>query len=437
MTSDTIYALATAPGRSAVAIVRISGPESRRILTTLTHKLPPPRLAALRTLRDRQGEALDKALVLWLPGPNTFTGEDAAELHLHGGQAVVAGVISTLAQAGLRLAEPGEFTRRAFENGRMDLVEAEAVADLVDAESDAQRRQALDLLGGKASKLHTEWREALLDVLANLEAAIDFPDEDLPLAVLDGARDAIIGLNAKIKSALSDARGERVREGLRVALVGAPNAGKSTLLNALLGRDAAIVTPLAGTTRDVIEGRITLAGSVVTLADMAGIRATTDEVEAEGVRRAERWAATAHLRLWIVDGSLPFADGASEPLIEPTDWLVLTKSDLPRGFKANGDRIEVTVSALRPADVDKLRSLLAEWVTQELEGSDTPAVTRERHRVALVDAAKALDRAVEASEPELMADDVRRAIQALEMLSGRIGVEDVLTRVFASFCLGK
>ncbi len=442
---DTIFAPATAPGRAAVAVVRLSGPRTDATVRALGGALPPPRRASLRTLRDAAGEALDRALVLWMPGPGSFTGEDTAELHLHGGPAVVAGVAGALAHLGLRLAEPGEFTRRAFENGRMDLTEAEAVADLVDAEGEAQRRQALDQLGGGASRRHAAWREALLDALAHLEAAVDFPDEDLPDAVAARARDPLRRLRAELEAAAADRRGERVREGLRIALVGAPNAGKSTLLNALLGRDAAIVTPIPGTTRDVLEGRLMLAGAPAVLADTAGLRDTDDVVEREGVRRAHAWAGDADLRLLVLDGTAPATHAEALALRRPGDLVLENKADLapPPPRRGEGEDAaqsasgRMRLSAHDPADVQHLREWLDGWATRLLGGAEPPAATRLRHRLALSDAAGALGRALEARSPELAAEDVRLAVRALERLSGRIGAEEVLGRVFSTFCIGK
>ncbi len=302
--AETIFALATAPGRAAVAVVRLSGLGTRAALEALGMRIPPPREARLRRLRDHGGEVLDDALVIWTPGPGSYTGEDAAELHLHGGMAVVDAVSGALLAAGARLAEPGEFTRRAFENGKLDLAQAEAVADLVEAETEGQKRQALAQLEGALGRRYEAWREGLLEALANLEAAIDFPDEELPANVAARARPPLETLEAELAQALEGAdRGERVREGYRIAIVGAPNAGKSSLLNRLIEREAAIVTATPGTTRDVIEAPLAIGGFKVLLADTAGLRETGDEIEGEGIRRAKDWANGAALRLWVVDRS--------------------------------------------------------------------------------------------------------------------------------------
>ncbi|HZZ90632.1 MAG TPA: tRNA uridine-5-carboxymethylaminomethyl(34) synthesis GTPase MnmE, partial [Caulobacteraceae bacterium] len=333
MSRDTIFAPATAPGRAAVAVIRVSGARAGQALQALAGALPEARRASTRRLRAPGGEVLDRALVLWMPGPDSYTGEDVAELHLHGGVAVVAGVTRALLAQGLRLAEPGEFTRRAFAAGRLDLDQAEGVADLVDAETEAQARQALAQLGGALGRRYETWRARLVEALAYVEAAVDFPDEEVPADVARRALPLVRSLVQDLEAALADAgRGEQVRTGYRIALVGAPNAGKSALFNALLGRDAAIVTATAGTTRDVIEQALVVNGYKVVLADMAGVRAANDAIEAEGVRRARAWAEGAALRIWVVDGSA--GDEAwreSADLARPGDFLALNKSDLPPG----------------------------------------------------------------------------------------------------------
>jgi len=445
---DTIFALATAPGRAAVAVVRLSGPDSDRALTALAGALPAPRYAALRTLRaPKSGERLDQALTLWLPAPRSFTGEDQVELHLHGGRAVVGAVLRVLADLGLRPAEAGEFTRRAFENGKLDLLEAEGVADLIDAETDAQRRQALDQLSGALRGRETRWRRLLLDALGLLEAGIDFPDEEVPGGVVDQAVGVLRDLQGELTAALADARGERVREGFRVAILGRPNAGKSSLLNALAGRDAAIVTPMAGTTRDIIEVALDLEGYRVTLADTAGLRDAVDVVEAEGVRRGRAWAADAALRLFVVDGSEGGDDAWAHEaaLLEAGDMLIVNKVDAGaearidqcRGYAAAQGLEFVTASAALKVVAD-VEAVLARRVVERLAADEAPTVTRLRHREALRAAVSQLDRALAPGRAaELVAEDVRLVSRALERLSGRINADEVLDKVFGSFCIGK
>jgi len=432
--SDTIFALATAPGRAAVAIVRITGPKAGVALAALAGGLPPPRRAAVRRLFSPDGSEIDQAVTLWFPGPESYTGEDCAELQAHGGRAVVDALLFALSDLGLRLAEPGEFTRRAFERGRLDLAQAEAVADLVDAETEAQRRQALDQLGGRLSGVQARWRDALIEALALLEAAVDFPDEEVPADVAARAQPVLDKLVAELRAAAAEAeRGERVRDGYRIALIGAPNAGKSTLLNALLQREAAIVTEIPGTTRDVIEAPLQLAGYKVIVADTAGLRETTDVVEAEGVRRAEAWAEAADLRVWLVDG----AAAAPPPprQLRDGDLILRTKRDLGEGA-SDGPGAPFTVRS--PNDLAWLEHTLSGRVVEALAGGEPPVATRLRHKALLEEAAARLESALaESDRLELAAEDVRLAARALDRLTGRIDAEAVLGKIFSSFCIGK
>ncbi|OHB29591.1 MAG: tRNA uridine-5-carboxymethylaminomethyl(34) synthesis GTPase MnmE [Phenylobacterium sp. RIFCSPHIGHO2_01_FULL_69_31] len=444
--TDTIYAPATAAGRAAVAVVRVSGPWTRAAVRALAGAVPPPRRASLKTLRNADGEAIDQALVLFFAGPESYTGEDAAEFHVHGGTAVVGAVIEALRTLDLRLAEPGEFTRRAFEHGKLDLAQAEGVADLIDAETEAQRRQALEQLGGRLSDVQARWTEALLEALAMLEAAVDFPDEEVPQDVAARARPVLEHLVAELEIAAADAeRGERIREGYRIALIGAPNAGKSTLLNALAGRDAAIVTATPGTTRDIIEVPMVLAGYKALMADTAGLRETGDEIEAEGVRRARAWAAAADLRLWLVDGSSG-ETGAVPMELRPGDLCLITKRDLPVGpagawAAGQAKRLSLAVAevtAKGPGDLDWIRGVLEERIVEALEGAEPPAATRLRHQELLTEAADRLRHALAQDEHlELAAEDVRLAARALDRITGRIDPEQVLGRIFSTFCIGK
>ena len=443
--TDTIFAPATAAGRSAVAVVRLSGPQTGRALKALAGKLPRPREAALRILKDAEGRSIDQALVLWFEGPSSYTGEDAAEFHVHGGPAVIAGLLEAIAAQGLRLAEPGEFTRRAFENGKLDLAQAEGVADLIEAETEAQRRQALDQLGGALGQAQTRWRDGLIEALAMFEAAVDFPDEEVPADVAARARPVLRGLIAELEHAVADVkRGERVREGFRVALVGAPNAGKSTILNALAGREAAIVTATPGTTRDVIEVPMRLAGYKALLADTAGLRDTHDEIEAEGVRRARAWADDADLRIWVVDGASDAA--ATVPALHPHVLCRINNADLGQGSETGHALVEaralnvevLRLSAWKPDDISALEKALEHRVVDALAGAELPTATRLRHRELLSEALERLNRALGLDDDlELAAEDVRLAGRALDRITGRIDPEDVLDRVFSSFCIGK
>jgi tRNA modification GTPase len=445
--TDTIFALATAAGRAAVAVVRVSGPATLSVVEALVGRAPAPRMAALRRLRHG-GVELDEALVLRFEGPASYTGEDSVEFHVHGGRAVVEALLSALSALGARLAEPGEFTRRAFENGKLDLAQAEGVADLIDAETEAQRSQALGQVGGALSQRYARWRDLLVQSLAMLEAAVDFPDEDLPEEVAERARPGLRILGAELDAALEDvARGRRVRDGYRIALVGAPNAGKSTLLNGLVERDAAIVTDIPGTTRDVIEVPLVLGGYKVLVADTAGLRETADAIEAEGVRRARAWAEDADLRLWVVDGFHVKHTVKLEEAIRQGDWLILNKADIAEPAELEtaevfwrGKGLSVTRLSARSEDgVGLLRTALAAHIADALSGAEFPAATRLRHAERLSEARGYLARALSdvGLEVELAAEDVRLAARALEKITGRVDPEDVLGRVFSTFCIGK
>ncbi|AWB21649.1 tRNA uridine-5-carboxymethylaminomethyl(34) synthesis GTPase MnmE [Methylobacterium currus] len=436
LSSDSIFAPATGYGRTAVAVVRISGPQAGPALASLIRSpVPPARRLSLRILREpATGELLDHALVAWLPGPGTATGEDMVELHLHGGPAVRAAVLRCLGGLpGLAPAEPGAFTRRAFLNGRMDLTAVEGLADLIDAETEAQRRQAVRQLDGALGRAVEGWRVALLDVLAGTEAALDFSDEgDVDDEALTASgRAAAARVRDAIEIALADGRrGERLRDGFTVVLAGAPNAGKSTLLNALARRDVAIVSEIPGTTRDAIEVRCDLGGLPVLLVDTAGLRDSTDAIEAEGVARSRRRIDQADLVLWLREpgGEVP------PPLSAPV-LVVATKADLS-GLGAGG---EIPISARTGAGLDRLLSEIERIAGSSL-GCGDALVTRERQRLALERCVHHLDRVVvngAANPAELVAEDLRLAVRALGEVAGRVGVEEMLDRLFASFCIGK
>jgi len=425
--AGTIFALASGAGRAAVAVMRLSGPDAGEILAFLC-RLPPPRRASLRRLRAPDGEMLDQALVLWLPAPASYTGENCAELFLHGGHAVINAVSEALVALGARPAEPGEFTRRAFLNGRMDLLEAEAVADLVEAETSAQRRQALRQLEGELGTLYRGWADRLRRLLANTEALIDFSDQDLP-EIADDA--ALQKLRAAIAAHLADdRRGERLRDGLTIVVAGPPNTGKSSLINALAGREIAIVSPMPGTTRDALETRVVLGGLPVTLIDTAGLRESADPVEVEGVRRARTRAAVADLVLAVTDSAdpAPFTLDATAPMLS-----IANKTDLapPPGPEY------LAVSALTGTGLPELRSRLAGVVESIARTSGPPPLTRARHRAALCETEVALAAALAAPAAELRAEELRLALAAIGRITGSTSVEDILDTIFSSFCIGK
>lgn len=437
MTADTIFALSSAPGRAGIAVLRVSGPGAGAATESLAGSpLPEPRRATLRRLTGG-GVEIDRALVLWFPAGSSFTGEDVAEFHVHGGRAVVEAVLGALSRvAGLRPANPGEFTRRAVENGKFDLTQAEALADLIDAETEAQRKQALRQYEGALTEYCDGWRARLLHASAWAEAGIDFAEEDIPEDVLARARADASQILSEIQHHLDDSRrGEIVREGLYLTVIGPPNAGKSSLVNALARRDVAIVAATPGTTRDIVEVRLDLAGYPVIVADTAGLRETAEAVEAEGVRRALERAASADIVLLVLDGSArhPFAGIAAET-VEAAHLVVWSKSDLTWPEPRKG----IAVSAQSGGGIDALLAALAALVKEKLEAPRKSApLTRARHRHALGEAATALARALTSDEPELMAEDLRLALRALGRLTGRVDIEELLDVIFRDFCIGK
>jgi len=436
---DTICALASGAGRSGVAVIRISGPATRNVVIQLGGSLPQPRRASLRKLADpRDGTLLDRGLVLWFPAPASFTGEDMAELHVHGGRAVVARALdAVLAVPGLRLAEPGEFAQRAFANGKLDLTAVEGLADLINAETEAQARQALAQAEGSARILYDGWREQLLRALALTEAGLDFADEADVAANVAVEADAIAAhLVTAIGAHLADRRGERLRDGFRVVIAGAPNAGKSSLLNALARRDVAIVAAEPGTTRDAIEVHLDLAGLPVIVTDTAGLREAEGTVEKEGIRRALARIEEADLVLWVVDALAPQWPGRAPHITAKNPQITaLNKIDLAPSL-TGGD---VRISATTGAGLEALVTLLTGRVQEALgAGEGSGVVTRARHRAELEGVLAALERfRSEAGAPELKAEELRLAAHHLGRLTGRLDVEEVLGAIFSEFCIGK
>ncbi|MDE0147998.1 MAG: tRNA uridine-5-carboxymethylaminomethyl(34) synthesis GTPase MnmE [Rhodospirillaceae bacterium] len=436
---DTIVALSSGAGKAGIAVIRASGPGAAACIRHLAGADVPPRRAALRVLRDgAAGETVDSGLVLWLPGPGSVTGEDVAEFQVHGSPAVVGRLLSVLcALDGVRPAEPGEFTRRAFENGRMDLSEAEGLADLIDAETEAQRVQAQRQMDGAFAERCADWGAQLRRSLAWLEAAIDFPDEALPNDLAAQVRPAVEAVAAGLAGWLAAPdRGRMVREGYRVAIVGAPNVGKSSLLNRLAQRDVAIVAETAGTTRDVIEVRADLAGYAVIFADTAGLRddETAGDIEREGMARARFQAGNADLVLHVVDASAPAAGPSADVGAGPDRVLtVANKTDLA---PAPPD-VPLGVSARTGDGIGRLLAAIEDRVTAAMGAAEHPALTRLRHRQCLEDASAALERALAATGAELTAEDLRLALRAMDRLIGRTDVEDLLDLIFRDFCIGK
>jgi tRNA modification GTPase len=428
--ADTIFALATAPGKAGVAVVRVSGSRAADTGRALFGRLPEPRLAALKLLKNRDGRRLDQALVLYFPEKNSFTGEEVLELHLHGSTAVVNAVLRELSEMeGLRLAEAGEFTRRALENGCLDLAQVEGLADLIDAETEAQRRQALRVLSGDLGTLAGKWRTDLIRAAALIEATIDFADEDVPVDVTPEVTDLLAGVREELDREIAGVdTAERIRAGFEVAILGAPNVGKSTLLNALAGREAAITSEYAGTTRDVIEVRMELNGLPVTLLDTAGLRETDDHVESIGIERARQRAEAADLRVFLVDGD-------TLPDIAPFE------NDVVRVAKA--DTLSDAKNAISGKTGFGLGELIAEITDKLSEKAGRSGVaTRERHRIAMKRASESLNgaRAVLELGPDhydVGAEELRTAIRALDSIVGHVDVENLLDEIFSSFCIGK
>ena len=445
VSEPTIFALSSASGRCGVAVVRVSGPVAGLVLDRMAPPRPRPRVASARRLaHPGTGERLDHALVLWFPAPKSFTGDDVAELHVHGGRAVIQAVLAALAEVpGCRLAEPGEFARRAFHNGKIDLTEAEGLADLIDAETEAQRRQALRQADGALSALYEGWRRGLIEATALVEAAIDFADEgDVGDRTFQQAVGVVRDLDWAIRRHLDDGhRGEILREGFHVVLAGPPNVGKSSLLNALARREAAIVSEEAGTTRDVIEVRLDLEGLPIVVSDTAGLRTAQGKVEQEGIRRTLERGRVADLILWLMDATAPVAQLPPELAARIGDTLwVVNKTDLrPDGWTDTLPDDMVAVSARTGRGLDELTRRVAGIARERLGGHEHPALTHVRHRSNLESCRDALAAFLRGSEHqlELRAEDLRQAANALGRLTGKVDPEQVLDQIFKRFCIGK
>lgn len=441
----TIFALSSAPGRSGVAILRVSGPAAGIVLNVMAKPRPKPRYAAgRRIVHPTTAEALDRGIVIWFPAPASFTGEDVAELQVHGGRAVVKAMLDALAAIpGCRIAEPGEFARRAFANGKLDLAEIEGLADLIDAETEAQRRQALRQAGGALSGTYDGWRKSLIEARSLIESSLDFADEhDVSSTVLAGARSVVDAIARAMRHHLDDGhRGEILRDGFRIVLAGPPNVGKSSLLNALARRDVAIVSAQAGTTRDAIEVHLDLAGLPVIVTDTAGLRDTEAAVEREGIRRTLARVQDADLVLWVMDAHNP---GVTLPpelrVVADKVMPVLNKADL---LAAGGPAVLpddlIAVSALTGSGLEGLIARLGAIAAERMSPGDEPAITQARHRrhvsAALAELETFLAGSIE--HEALRAEDLRRAAEELGRVAGRIDVEDVLDQIFGRFCIGK
>ena len=458
---DTIFALSSASGKAGVSVIRVSGPKAWDSLQVLTENQsqPIPRQTKLMNLsysvsRETKPSNIDQAMVIGFKSPASFTGEDVIEYHCHGSPAILEEMLETLAQMdGHRMANHGEFTRRAFDNGKLDLTEAEAIADLIDAETKAQKEQALNQMGGALSNLYNNWAEELTRALAYIEAIIDFPDEDVPDSETAKAAPAIKKLQNEISDHLNDnRRGERLRNGLQITIIGAPNAGKSSLVNLLAGRDVAIVSDIAGTTRDVIEAHLNLGGYPVIVADTAGLRPELinnqmdntghDHIESEGIRRALNRAKSADLRILMFDASAQELDAHTLNLIDEDTIILVNKVDL--NFDAKGlfhvkqNLNPLFISTQTGEGIDEfIEALTLKIANQMAVSRETPSLTRQRHRNHLDDCLSSLDEALRQSQPELMAQDLRFSVNALGRITGRVDVEDLLDVIFKDFCIGK
>lgn len=448
--SETIFSLSSASGRAGVAVFRVSGPESALALERLSRsKLPKPRHAVLRKLYDSKEQLIDEALLLWFPAPASFTGEDCAEFQAHGSPAVIEGLSRALLDLGLRQAEPGEFTRRAVQNGKMDLTEAEGLADLIDAQSEGQRVQALRQMGGGLREIYEGWREALLDALAQIEGEIDFPDEgDIPDSLSHEAYAPLGALALQMEKALDDmGRGAAIRSGLDVAIIGAPNAGKSTLINALTRREIAITSPEAGTTRDIVEAQMVVAGLPITLSDTAGLRETGNAIEAEGVKRAQKRAEAAEITIYVVRLDI------EEPQLEilrkltPTDLICINKT---KGYRNSNTiptlkRIKNTGQQIIESDLMQeggekpIYDALEVLIRNNFSIGQEAGLTRARHGDCVGRAQQCVIRAQSnlGVAPELTGDDLRSALRAISELAGESDIEAVFDRIFSRFCVGK
>ncbi len=452
-TIDTIYALSSASGKAGVSVIRVSGPKAWKSLEILAagQNLPQPRKASLMSLVNPVSrETIDSAMIIGFRAPASFTGEDVIEYHCHGSPAVLEEMLDVLSKMdGHRLANHGEFTRRAFDNGKLDLTEAEAIADLIDAETKAQKEQALAQMGGALSDLYNGWAEELTRSLAYIEAIIDFPDEDVPDSETAKAMPAIGNLRIEIQNHLNDnRRGERLRSGLQVAVIGAPNAGKSSLVNALAQRDVAIVSDMAGTTRDVIEVHLNLGGYPVILADTAGLRPDQigdsghEIIESEGIRRALKRAEAADLRILMFDAAEKNPDTHTAALMDDKALVVVNKIDLKPDarnlFHVKQGIDPVFISTQTGEGLDEFLKILTGKIASLMAVSrETPSLTRQRHRTHLEECVNFLELAMDQTQPELMAQELRFAVTALGRITGRVDVEDLLDVIFKDFCIGK
>ena len=442
----TIYALSTGPGISGIAVIRVSGPNTAHVVKKLTgSKLPSPRVATLKKFNKNGGkELIDEGVIIWFPAPNSYTGEDLAEFHVHGSRAVIKAMHLTISQIkNCRLAYPGEFTKRAFQNGRINLLKAESIADLISSETEIQRKQALKIMSGKSSDMFNSWREKLLKVLSHIEAKIDFPDEDLPKNILNKIQKTSNDVLKEIKKTLNDQKvGERIREGFKIAILGPPNSGKSSLLNYLSKRDVAIVSEIAGTTRDVIETHLNLDGYPVIVSDTAGIRSSKNEIEKKGIKIALKRAEDADLRLVIISSKNVDFSSVLKKLLTKNAILVVNKSDLIKGkLNSKLKKYEyVLISIKKNTNLNKLITKIKSKLKNKFTTTEDILITRERHRQNLINCVQHLEKFQKkktAQDFDKAAEDLRLATRHLGMIVGKVDVEELLGSIFNDFCIGK
>ena len=442
----TIYALSTGPGISGIAVIRVSGKNTAEVIKKLTgSKLPVPRVATLKKFNKNGGkELIDEGVIIWFPAPNSYTGENLAEFHVHGSRAVINAMHSAISKIkNCRLAEPGEFTKRAFQNGKINLLKAESIADLISSETEIQRKQALKIMSGKSADKFNSWREKLLKILSHVEAKIDFPDEGLPKKIITEVQKTSNTVLTEIKKTLDDQNvGERIREGFKIAIIGPPNSGKSSLLNYLSKRDAAIVSEIAGTTRDVIETHLNLDGYPVIVSDTAGIRSSKNEIEKKGIKIALKRAGDADLRLVIVSAKNVDFTGVLKGLLTKNAILVVNKSDLIKGkLNSKFKKYEnVLISIKKDSNLNKLITKIKSKLKNKFTTAEDILITRERHRQNLKNCAQHLEKFQKkksAQDFDKAAEDLRLATRHLGMIVGKVDVEELLGSVFNDFCIGK
>ena len=442
----TIYALSSGPGISGVAVIRVSGKNTAKVIKKITgSKLPPPRVATLKKFnKNGEKELIDEGVIIWFPGPNSYTGEDLAEFHVHGSRAVINAMHSAISKIkNCRLAEPGEFTKRAFQNGRINLLKAESIADLISSETEIQRKQALKIMSGKSADKFNSWREKLLKILSHVEAKIDFPDEGLPKKIITEVQKTSNSVLKEIKKTLDDQNvGERIREGFKIAIIGPPNSGKSSLLNYLSKRDVAIVSKIAGTTRDVIETHLNLDGYPVIVSDTAGIRGSKNEIEKKGIKIALKRAEDADLRLIIVSAKNVDFTSVLKRLLTKNAILVINKSDLIKGkLNSKFKKYEhVLISIKKDSNLNKLIEKIKSKLKNKFTSTEDILITRERHRQNLLNCVQHLEKFQKkksAQDFDKAAEDLRLATRHLGMIVGKVNVEELLGSIFNDFCIGK